>query len=192
MSIEEFIQHQAVSGCLTMEDRQYLELRDVERVIQMVRDECKQEDDEFEIAKGKAYWYFIAELADAAMMPNENGVMPPLRFREGCGLHPFPVVKFHTRLERSDGDRGWNLKVIVPLALERWERLSRQITDNSDSGGVAFLLPFNAGYVNTWDGMHKPKVRISYDRIESTLYETAYALITQPTPAEGFDSMIAD
>lgn len=35
MSVEEFIQHQAVSGCLTMEDRQYLELRDVERVIQM-------------------------------------------------------------------------------------------------------------------------------------------------------------
>ena len=39
MSIEEFIQHQAVSGCLTMEDRQYLELRDVQKVIQMVREE---------------------------------------------------------------------------------------------------------------------------------------------------------
>ena len=39
MSIEEFIQHQAVSGCLTMKDRQYLELRDVERVVQMVREE---------------------------------------------------------------------------------------------------------------------------------------------------------
>ena len=39
MSIEEFIQHQAVSGCLTMEGRQYLELRDVERVIRMVREE---------------------------------------------------------------------------------------------------------------------------------------------------------
>ena len=39
MSIEEFIQHQAVSGCLTMEDRQYLELRDVERIMQMVREE---------------------------------------------------------------------------------------------------------------------------------------------------------
>ena len=39
MSIEEFIQHQAVSGCLTMEDRQYLELRDVQKVIQMVRKE---------------------------------------------------------------------------------------------------------------------------------------------------------
>ena len=35
MSIEEFIQHQAVSGCLTMEDRQYLELRDVQKVLQM-------------------------------------------------------------------------------------------------------------------------------------------------------------
>lgn len=30
MTIEEFIKHQAVSGCLTMEDKQYLELRDVE------------------------------------------------------------------------------------------------------------------------------------------------------------------
>lgn len=39
MSVGEFIQHQAVSGCLTMEDRQYLELHDVERVIQMVREE---------------------------------------------------------------------------------------------------------------------------------------------------------
>ena len=44
MSIEEFIQHQAVSGCLAMEDRQYLELRDVERVIQMIREEeCNHE-----------------------------------------------------------------------------------------------------------------------------------------------------
>ena len=39
ISIEEFIQHQAVSGCLTMKDRQYLELRDVQKVIQMVREE---------------------------------------------------------------------------------------------------------------------------------------------------------
>ena len=39
MSVEEFIQHQAVSGCLTMEDRQYLELRDVQKVIQMAREE---------------------------------------------------------------------------------------------------------------------------------------------------------
>lgn len=41
MSIEEFIQHQAVSGSLTMEDRQYLELRDVEKVLQMA-DETKK------------------------------------------------------------------------------------------------------------------------------------------------------
>jgi hypothetical protein len=39
MSIEKFIQHQTVSGSLTMEDRLYLELRDVQKVIQMVREE---------------------------------------------------------------------------------------------------------------------------------------------------------
>jgi hypothetical protein len=38
MTIEEFIKHQAVSGCLAMEDKQYLELRDVEKVLQMERE----------------------------------------------------------------------------------------------------------------------------------------------------------
>lgn len=43
MTIEEFIKHQAVSGCLTMEDKQYLELRDVEKVLQMERERCMNE-----------------------------------------------------------------------------------------------------------------------------------------------------
>lgn len=43
MTIEEFIKHQTVSGCLTMEDKQYLELRDVEKVLQMERERCIRE-----------------------------------------------------------------------------------------------------------------------------------------------------
>jgi hypothetical protein len=43
MTIEEFIKHQAVSGCLAMEDKQYLELRDVEKVLQMERERCIRE-----------------------------------------------------------------------------------------------------------------------------------------------------
>lgn len=37
MSIKEFIEHQAVSGCLADEDRQYLDLRDVEEVLRRAR-----------------------------------------------------------------------------------------------------------------------------------------------------------
>lgn len=41
MSIEDFIKHQKVSGALTLEDHQYLDLRDVEEIIKELRREPK-------------------------------------------------------------------------------------------------------------------------------------------------------
>lgn len=81
MSIEEFIEHQAVSGCLADDDRQYLDLRDVEEVLRRARrsvwhtsDERPEDDSQVLIVDGDG-WGTAGEYNahDDCLYPAANG-----------------------------------------------------------------------------------------------------------------------
>ena len=154
-TVEEYIQHHAVSGCLTIEDRQYIELQDVRKLIQMVLDEQKETEKEQRrrILDEKAIGYlFLKSETDGQLgLTDKSYTLRLPKFKDGCGLHPFTYYK--NRVYHNPFALGMR-KGFEVMTSVKWDAMPAMLAGDGktiDSRDVAMLiLTEQVGWMLVW------------------------------------------